>query len=286
MSTPPVIAVDLGGTKIAAGIVDGSRVDHAARVPTPARPGIDDLVEAVASAVARLPDVPGPVAVATAGLVRDGALRALNDTFAVPDWHPFQAPLQKRLGRPVSLLNDAQAATWGEYRHGAGRGAVTMAFVTLSTGIGGGIVANGRLLTGHQGLAGSFGQMRLDPGDASAPTLEALASGSGLARRAAAVLSRPVEAPEVFASEDPAMRGLAGEMARLVAGLTAALAAVLDPDVVVIGGGVGLAPGVIDAIEAALGDYPDLYRPALRPAALGHEAGLVGVADWSLQDGR
>lgn len=283
MEARPVIAVDVGGTKIAAGIVRGGEVADLARLPTPSRPGMSELVRAIGQAVSAVPDIPGPVAVATAGLVRAGDLRALNDVFDVPDWQPFEGPLRQALGRPVVLLNDAQAATWGEFRYGAGKGAASMVFLTISTGIGGGIVVNGRLLQGHQGLAGSIGQIWLDPGDPLSSRLEFMASGSGLAQRAAGLLQRPVTAPEVLASEEPAARSLAADMARLVAGAIANLAATVDPEIVVIGGGLGLAPGVIGMIAEAMKEFPPLYRPKVAPAGLGHEAGLVGCADWLLQ---
>lgn len=285
VETPRVVAVDVGGTKVAAGVVRGAAVSDRVQFATPPRPGIGALVDAVREAVAQMPEVPGAVAVATAGLVRNGALRALNDTFDVPDWQPFQAPLAQALGRPVVLLNDAQAATWGESRYGAGRGAASMVFLTLSTGIGGGIVADGRLVTGHQGLAGSIGQIRLDPGDPASPRLEEKASGAGLAHLAAAVAGRPVPADRVLADDDPALQAMAAEMARLVAGTIAGLAATVDPEVVVIGGGLGLAPGVLDRLRVALEAYPPLYRPTLVAAVLGHDAGLIGAADWRAQLG-
>lgn len=276
----PVLAVDVGGTKIAAGVVTGAHVSDKVRLATPQRPTLGDLVDAVRDAVARVPDVPGPVAVATAGAVRDGALRALNDTFDVPDWQPFAAPLSRALDRPVVLLNDAQAATWGEFRHGAGVGTSSMVFLTVSTGIGGGIVAGGRLLVGRQGLAGSVGQIRLDPGDPESPTLESRASGSGLAQRATALFGRPVTAERVLSGDDGAVRSLVSDLHRLVAGVVANLTATIDPELVVVGGGVGLSPGTLDGIRGALLEFPPLYRPAVKAAVLGHDAGLVGCADW------
>ncbi len=283
MDPRAVIAVDVGGTKIAAGIVRGGEVSDLARSATPPRPKIADLVSAVEQAVSLVPDTPGPVAVATAGLVRAGSLRALNDIFDVPDWQPFEQPLRQALGRPVVLLNDAQSATWGEFRYGAGKGASSMVFLTISTGIGGGIVVDSRLLQGHQGLAGSVGQIWLDPGDPQSPSLESRASGSGLAQRAADILQRPITAQEVLASEEPSIRSIAADMTRLVAGSIANIAATIDPEIVVIGGGVGLSRGIVNMIVEAMNGFPPLYRPKVAPAALGHEAGLVGCADWLLR---
>ncbi len=281
--TPPVLAVDVGGTKIAAGIVSGAAVSELARLATPSRPNVSDLVDAIVRAVSQVPETPGPIAVATAGVVRDGRLRALNETFDIPDWRSFQAPLQQALGRPVVLLNDAQAATWGEFRHGAAKGASSVVYLTISTGMGGGVVADGRLLQGHQGLAGSIGLIRLDPGDPASPTLESKVSGAGLSDRVSEILQSVTSSEQVLESRDPAVRSIVAEMARLVAGSIANLAAIIDPEIVVIGGGVGLAPGVVDMIRDAMERYPPLYRPAVSSAALGHDAGLVGCADWLLQ---
>lgn len=209
METPPVIAVDVGGTKIAAGIVSGAAVSDIARLATPTRPKIADLVDAVVQAVSRLPETSGPIAVASAG-----------------------------------------------------------------------VVCKGRLLRGHQGLAGSIGLTWLDPGDPASPSLESQVSGAGLSHRVSEILQSTTSSQEILESDDPEVRSIVSEMVLLVAGSIANLAAIIDPEIVVIGGGVGLAPGVIGRIRQAMERYPPLYRPTITRAALGHNPGLVGVADW------
>ncbi|KGM30020.1 ROK family protein, partial [Inquilinus limosus] len=130
--------VDLGGTKIAAARVEGAAVLERRQAPTPRDGRFESLVEAVAALVAGWVD--GPVGIATTGLVRDGKLSATNPgTLPVPPDSPLVAALQDRLGVPVRAVNDAQAAAWGEFRHGAAQGVGSMVFLTVSTGVGGGL---------------------------------------------------------------------------------------------------------------------------------------------------
>jgi N-acetylmannosamine-6-phosphate 2-epimerase/N-acetylmannosamine kinase len=183
---------------------------------------------------------------------------------------------------PVEVVNDAQAAAWGEHRFGAGRGR-DMVFLTVSSGVGGGVVLGGRLLRGARGLAGSLGQSPR-PGQGFV-RLETLASGFAIAASAKAA-GRDADARAVFsaarAGEPWAERALAeaaGELAAAVAGLQA----IVDPECIVIGGGVGLAEGFVGRLEAALGAYPAFVVPTLVRAELGVDAGIIGAADLAGQ---
>ena len=156
-----------------------------------------------------------------------------------------------------------------------GRGG-DIVFITVSTGIGGGIVAGGRLLGG---LAGSFGQLRA-PTDGAAP-FEDRASGRWMAE-AAASAGHPAEAPEIFAQARAGARWaeeLVAGSARRVALLCRDIQMTLDPDVIVVGGGIGLAPGYLDRVQVALAGLPAELAPRLLPARLGVRAGILGVAD-------
>jgi predicted NBD/HSP70 family sugar kinase len=288
----PTLAIDIGGTKTAAALVEGGRVLERREVATPPAPGADALLGAAEAAARPLlaASAGGPVGVASAGLAVGGSLRAVNTaTFRLPEPVPFAAMLGARLGgRPVRLLNDGTAAAWGEHRHGAGRGAASLVFVTISTGVGGGLVVDGRPLSGRQGLAGHLGFLGVAPdgpacGSGRRGTLESLASGRAIERDAAVALGRPVSARELFGlrGRDPRADAVIGRAAEVAARALADLAALLDPDLVVVGGGVGLAPGYLGLVEAALAREPALFRPPLAPAALGADAGLVGAADWA-----
>ncbi len=269
----PVLAIDLGGTKTLLGLVSGGVCEQVRRVPTPAAGGPAAWLAALAEAAEAWRGGYVSAAIAVTGRVADGRWWTLNpDVLPIPPGFPLVDELRHRLGVPARALNDAQAAAWGEYRFGAGQGR-DLVFVTVSTGIGAGIVLGGRLMTGHRGLAGHLGQFRADAVDA--PWLEHLASGSALAREGdvARLFS---EAADGSARAEQALDRAAGRIAAALASVQA----LLDPDCMVIGGGVGLAAGFLARLRAKLAGLPDLLRPDLREAALGARAGLLGVADF------
>lgn len=282
---PTVTVVDLGGTKIAAARVAGARVLERRQAPTPRDGKFESLVEAVAALVTGWAD--GPVGIATTGLVRDGRLSATNPgTLPVPPDSPLVAALQDRLGVTVRAVNDAQAAAWGELRHGAAQGVGSMVFLTVSTGVGGGLVLDGKLRVGSGGLAGHLGHVVAVPdgplcGCGRRGCVEAVASGRALAAMATAEFGIEMDAPALFsrAETDPAAAALIDRAAAAIARLLSDLKAALDLDLAVIGGGVGLADGFLGRAEHALAAEPRQFRLPLRPARLGHDAGLIGMAD-------
>ena len=214
----------------------------------------------------------------------DGTLRAVNQTmFRLSAPVPFASMLEAALGLPVRLLNDGAAAAWGEYRFGAGRGARSLVFVTISTGVGGGIVLHGRPLSGRQGLAGHVGFLTADPdgppcGSGRRGTLEFVASGAALARQATELFGRPLDAPALFTlhGRDPRADAILDAAAAATARAFADLAALLDPDRIVVGGGVGLAPGYLELVAAHLAAEPELFPPAARPRRAGCGRGAGG----------
>lgn len=290
-----MLAIDVGGTKVAFADVAGAACMSPSRIATPRTGRGADLVEAIAAEVGRRGAPPrGCVGVATTGIVRDGRLTALNPgTLPIEDGFPLAGALEARLGRPVLALNDAQAAAWGERVHGAARDWPTFAFVTVSTGVGGGLVVDGRLRRGASGLAGHLGHMVADPqgpacGCGRRGCLEAVASGSAIARLASARLGRAVAAPEVLALAAQGDAAASIVLDAAVAALARALcdlAAALDLDGVVLGGGVGLADGFGARVMAAMGREPPTFHRPSRLAACGADAGLVGAAAMAL-DGR
>jgi len=278
-----ITVVDLGGTKIAAARVRGAKVLERRQTPTPRDGRFESLVEAVAALVAGWTD--GPIGVATTGLVRDGKLSATNPgTLPVPPESPLVAALQHRLGVPVRAVNDAQAAAWGEFRHGAARGVGSLVFLTVSTGVGGGLVLDGELRVGPGGLAGHLGHVVALPdgplcGCGRRGCVEAVASGRALAAAATEAFGEEMDAPALFRRRDPAAVALIDRAAAVLARLLSDLKAVLDLDLAVIGGGVGLADGFLGRVERVLAAEPRQFRLPLHPAALGHDAGLIGMAD-------
>lgn len=273
-----VLALDIGGTKSAAALVRDGRILRRAETPTLRDGDPEAWLDGIAQAVEGF-DVPFTrVSAAVSGLITEGSWSAVNPAvLPVPDRFPLVRALEKRFGLPARALNDAQAAAWGEHRRGAGRGR-DMMFVTVSSGVGAGLVVNGRLVTGRGGLAGHLGQIR--PGG-DAPVEEG-ASGFAIARAATAA-GHPGDARAVTAA---AGRGEAWaerilrDATQVLAGALVNVQRLVDPEVVVIGGGVGLSPGYLPRLQDALAAQPNLVRPIVVAAGLGADAGLIGAAEY------
>lgn len=309
------IGVDVGGTKIAAGVVDpDGRVIDEVRVSTPATTAEaveEGIVTAVTHLAARNPVT--AVGVAIAGFV-DAQRSKLR--FA-PNLPMSERPLRDIVGAATGLRvvveNDANAAAWGEYRFGGGRGSSDVVLLTVGTGLGGGIVLGNRLLRGAFGSAGEVGHVRMVPGglpcgcgnhgcweqytSGSALIREARALARSLPGRAVRLLELAGGDPESISGRmvtraavegDPTARELLAEVGRWLGEGIADLADVLDPAAVVVGGGVSEAGDLLldparEAYEAILS--AGAHRPHLKivAAELGNEAGLVGAADLARQ---
>jgi len=308
------VGVDVGGTKIAAGLVDADgEVLARTTLPTPDGDAAA-LLGSIGTAVDQVRDArPGTpvdaVGVAVAGLVdveRTSVLFAPN----LSGWReePLARKLATATGLPVALENDANAATWGEARYGAGRGIHQLVCVTVGTGIGGAMVLGGVLHRGRWGVAGEIGHLQLQHDGRLCPCgnrgcWEQYASGSALVATARAYAAeRPVEA-SMLLSLAGTVEGIEGRHVMHAAregdpvalaafetcgswlgrGL-ASMAAMLDPEVFVIGGGVAeagdllLAPARATFAENLLAGS---HRPHARLVAgtLGSDAGLIGAAD-------
>jgi N-acylmannosamine kinase len=282
----PVLAFDVGGTKIAAAIVAGKQVQRRAQLPTPRTGRGDDIVAALATLAENLAGTMA-VGVATTGIVNKGELTAINSaTLAIEDHFPLAARLGDKLGVPPLLINDAQAAAWAEYRYGAGRGARAMAYMTVSTGIGGAFVLDGRLQVGARGLAGHIGHVAIDIegslcGCGRRGCIERNASGTAIAAFASEQYNEAVDAQEVFRRASRGDRigsDILNRAARQISGTLIDCIAMLDLDCVVVGGGVGLAAGFIDRISAEVDMAPKTFRRPVLAARFGADAGLIGVA--------
>jgi len=284
---PLVLAVDIGGSKVAVALVRGAEVLAQGLAQTPAADGPEAVVAEVVASGRRLlaSSVLWPVAVgvACAGVVNEGQVRAMSPEL-LPGWvgFPLVARLEGEFGLPVTALNDAQAAAYGEWLYGAGRGRDSLLFVTVSTGVGGGLVLGGRLWRGATGLAGHIGHV-------AGGALEQLASGTALARRAAEEGFAGLGAREVIAEAGAGAvwaQRLLAEAASAVAGALADVKVLVDPEVVLLGGGVGLNPAFRWAVVAAVEREDERLRVEVVPAKLGAAAGLVGAAGWVIRGGR
>ena len=302
-----VIGIDVGGTKIRGLAFESNDPDAIvaeSRIDTPH--GTDALVEALLETVRRLEQAPGtPVGLGIAGLVdRSGRFLVGPNLPGVID-APLCAILTEALDGPVAVVNDASAAAWAEYKVGAGQGSGDFVMVTLGTGIGGGFIFDGLLFTGARGFAAEIGHMVVDPGGLECPCgrmgcWERYASGVGLGRMAreraldggvvgavdlaggdpGAVKGEHVTAAAA-AGDDDALAVLDGFSDWLALGL-ANLVAILDPDRIVLGGGVISAHDLFVAPTQRRLDQVLMeaeHRPGVPivPAALGPEAGAVGA---------
>lgn len=270
------LSIDLGGTKMLAALVRDCTVLDTHKMATPRGGDPAEWLQALFEAIGTWKGRYDKVGAAVTGIVDDGHWSALNrNTLDIPDRFPLTDTIARLSGSPAFAANDAQAAAWGEFSFGAGR-REDMVFLTVSTGIGGGIVVNGRLLGG---LAGHFGQFRID--EATRHTLEDQVSGHWMANEASPH-QEGATAREVFvaanAGQDWARR-IVETSARRTALLCRNVQLALDPKRIVIGGSIGLAPGYIPFIEAALSELPPRLKPSIHAAELGENAGVVGIAD-------
>lgn len=270
-----VLAADIGGTKVLAALVAGGRVTARRTVETARDGGPDAWTAALGDAAQAWARSWQGLGVAVTGAVAGGRWRALNPgTLDIPAGYPLADRVRALTGAVPVLANDAQAAAWGEYRYGAGAGR-DMAFLTVSTGIGGGLVLGGRLVRGATGVAGSFGQMT----DGGA-RVEDAASGRWIAAEAAR-LGHPGDARAVFAAATDGVTWASAVLDRSAARVAELCRNVMwaaDPDVIVIGGGVGLAPGYLTRLRNALDALVPGAGARVAPAALGADAGVIGVA--------
>ncbi len=305
------IGVDIGGTKIAAGVVDDEGVIIAATTRTTPATDAALIEAAVADAVAELRaghQVVG-VGVGAAGFV--SADRRTVNFAANLAWrqHPLAEELEKLTGLPVVVENDANAAGWAEYRFGAATTARHMLMVTVGTGLGGAIVLDGQLVRGSAGFAGEIAHMTAVPdgqwcGCGRKGCLEQYTAGTALVRSARRRASagdarmgpllqaaggdrKQIDGPMItrLAQQgDPGSIELIAEIGRWLGTGMASISTLLDPEVIVVGGGVAAAGDLLlePAREAYAANLTARNHRPLAPfrlAGMGNRAGIVGAAD-------
>jgi glucokinase len=297
-----IIGVDLGGTNLRAALADDQGAIHQiVRVPTEGDDGPEAVMDKVVACIDEMrAALPPDGMLAGVGIGSPGPLDPFDGiVFTLPNlpgWEnvPLRAILTERTGLPVELGNDANAAALGEWYFGAGRGQRNLVYVTVSTGIGGGVIADGRLVLGHRGAAAEVGHHIIDWETLS--SWENLAAGPALARAAAdamvedaSSLLHGLATPETITAGDVARAAAAGDplaqrlMDRegdlLGAGLVNMLH-LYSPNLILLGGGVAQNnPQLIDrarrVIEArAMEAYRDV---PVRLAELGDRVGLLGA---------
>lgn len=309
----PTIGIDIGGTKVVAGVVNGEgKIVEQLRTETPHKSKspkvVEDVIVELVLELADRHDVHA-VGIGAAGWVDYDRSRVLFAPHLNWRDEPLREALSDRLKFPVVVENDANAAAWAEWRFGAGRGEDLLVMITLGTGIGGAVVRHGYVDRGRYGLAGEFGHMQVVPGGHRCPCgnrgcWEQYSSGNALVREARelAVAESPVAQPllaraggdvaaitgplvtEAAQVGDPMAVELLHDIGTWLGVGLANLAAALDPGRFVIGGGVSAAGDLLlapaqDAFRRTLTGRGFRPEAQLTRAALGNEAGLIGAAD-------
>lgn len=280
------LALDIGGTKLAAALIDRQhRVLEKHTLPTPASKTPAALTEALRALTAPFVCRARRVAVASTGIIRHGVLTALNpDNLGGLTQFPLRETLYQLTGLPCLMVNDAQAAAWAEY-HALNVNASEMVFITISTGVGGGLICNGKLLYGSEGLGGHIGHTLADPhgprcGCGRIGCVEAIASGRGITALATDDLQGST-AKSIFSLSQKGHRQamlLVHRSAQTIARLIADMKASYDCQYVVLGGSIGLAPGYLPLVEEYLMQEPAVYYTNIVAAHYQHDAGLLGAA--------
>lgn len=308
-----VAAIDVGGTKIAGGLVDSAgRVLRATVRPTPsadtgaasAAPTADDVMGAVYAVLDELSGAPEWDAATAVGIGSAGPVDVARGTVSpvnIPAWREFplvaQTARHPAVGhRPLTLAGDAVAMAAGEHLHGAAAGCANALCIVVSTGVGGGLVLSGRVMPGATGNAGHIGHISVDLDGEPCPCggrgcVERLASGPAITRRALSFgwvprgpgLERSAAAVARSAADgDRAAVAAFDRAAQALAAGIAAAAALVELDRVVVGGGVAQAGDLLfGPLRGWLAEYATLAFTrsiTVVPASLGTQAGLVGAA--------
>lgn len=289
---PHVVALDLGGTDLKAACVSAAgEVLEFARVPSHASESVDALMDTLVGAARRWRVGAAALGVGVPGVIHPETGRLVDETphLSLPAGFAIRDALASALALPVAADNDANCAALGEARLGAGRGARVAVTVTVGTGIGCGIVIDGRVLKGAWGGAGEIGHVgQRSHGPACRCGVEGCAEpvsgGEGLVARARDAGLDAADAETVFTlaeSGDATAARLVADMADALGGQLACVVHVVNPDVLVIGGGVAAAgEALLAPARAALARYAQpAHVRGLRivPAQLGNRAGVVGA---------
>ncbi len=287
------LGVDLGGTKIEVVALQGSAVLWRERMPTP-RDDYGRIVDTIAGLVRQAEGAlgaRGSVGIGTPGSPSPKTGQMRNSNTAVLNGRPLRADLEAALGRPVRLANDANCFTLSEAADGAARGADVVFGVILGTGVGGGIVVHGRLLEGANGVAGEWGHNPLpwpSAEEGQGPKcycgrrgcIETYLSGTGVAAEHMRLHGESITAAALAGRDDVhAEQAWARYEDRLARSLATVINA-LDPDVIVLGGGVSNLQRLYDHVPAKLPAYvfSDVVRTRIVPAEHGDSSGVRGAA--------
>lgn len=283
-----ILGVDLGGHSFALGFVREESVLSQREYETPR----SRTPEAVSAALKERIDEMGSgikvhgIGIGVPGMLdleRENVLRSPN--FAGWEGLPLRSLLEKSLGIPVRMENDANCTALGEGAMGAAKGLDNFIVLTLGTGVGGGVVIGGRLLRGGHGMAGELGHIVIGGGRACGcgglGHLETVSGADGIEARAQELGLEPDLRQLWERRDDFRIRPLWNEVLEALGSAVASLVHILDPEAVILGGGLGPAPGFIENLEPVVKRHlGEPYRGFLemRPAKLGKAAAVIGAA--------
>jgi glucokinase len=301
------ICIDLGGTQVRAALIDRSGTIHKrTSEPTKAEEGPGIVTDQMSRLAIKVAEGVGRPAIAGAGICSPGPLdTAAGLALGVPtlagfENFPLRDVLSAKLAMPVTLENDGICAAIGEWRFGAGKGFSNIVYVTVSTGIGGGVIIGNNVLRGRRGMAGHVGHMSFVQGGepcacGNRGCFEAYASGTAFTRRAARAAAedrgtslgkngQAVDAAAVFsaaAAGDALANRLVAQEAEYLGQGFASLLHLYSPDILIMGGGLSrqfnvLGYGIMASLRACA--MPAFRDTPVMPASLGADSGLVGGA--------
>jgi len=311
------IGIDLGGTKIALGTVDGEgRVIRMLRYETDAQGGPDSVIARIAKGVAQLKDGTGcslsELGIGVAGQIDPvtGGVRFAPNL----DWHdvPLRVDLERLTGLRVAVANDVRAAMWGEWLFGAGRGSRDLVCVFVGTGIGGGIISGGRVLEGCSNTAGEIGHMTIELNGplchcGNRGCFEAVAGGWAIAKKTQEMVrAHPVAGGTIlkiadgnienitartlvdaYHEGDAAARQIMDEVCNALAAGVASLVNAFNPCHIVLGGGIiegmpELVPRIAQGVRNRALDTA-IKELVVIPSMLGNDAGIIGAAALAMK---
>ncbi|MDU7693058.1 MAG: N-acetylmannosamine kinase [Helicobacter sp.] len=302
-----ILSLDIGGTKISSALIQkNGNVKHLheyKEIQTPKRQ--NDINNADIDIKKRFKDALenlvlqyqghnfNCIGVASTGIIKDGILSALNpDNLDGLDRFELQKTLHLISQKDIFALNDAQAAALAEYEHqhqSTKDGIKNFAFITISTGVGGGIVLNGKLEIGTNGLSGhighTFGGGNKICGCKRIGCVESIASGRAISDLGKEILQKSLSAKEIFAlwhQGDKKAADIINISAKTIANLIADLKISLDITYFSIGGSIGLADGYLELVAEHINQMPSIYRPKINKAFYAKNAGLIGAALYAL----
>lgn len=307
MKTPLVIGIDIGGTSVKLAVVEGSELlTDVFRIPTQDFEGPDALIAAIVEEIERIRvEYPGvsAIGIGVPGAV-DFAEGVTYNLTNVRGWAcvPLRDLVAGKTGLPTVIDNDANCMAFAEWRFGAGQGSRNAVCITLGTGVGGGLILSGDLFRGSSYAAGEIGQMSVDLDGVEGPygnsgALERYIGNRQIAEMAAAMYAEAGEAvpadtsPEALAalarSGDAVAREAWNRIARYLAATLMSVIYLLNPDAVVIGGGVAHAGELLfDPLKRYLADSLTeecLRNLAIVPARFGNTAGIIGSSALAAQ---